>query len=89
QAADATKRPFRDRRQMTDLQWRSGDRELVAEYMTPNAPNEKIVVAFERGDEQWVRRELPAPAEPVRFEVREALDEPPVLTGRLRGAAQK
>lgn len=89
QAADATKRPFRDRRQMTDLQWRNGDRELVAEYMTPNAPNEKIVVAFERGDEQWVRRELPPPAEPVRFEVREALDEPPVLTGRLQGAAQK
>jgi dipeptidyl aminopeptidase/acylaminoacyl peptidase len=89
QAADAKKQPFRERRQLTDMQWHNGDRELVAEYMTPNAPNEKIVVAFSRAGERWNRREMPASVEPLRLDVHEALDEPPLLMGRLQDKTEK
>ncbi|WP_026293225.1 alpha/beta hydrolase family protein [Rudaea cellulosilytica] len=86
---DTNKNPYPDRLQMVDLQWRNHDQELVATYVTPNAPDKKVIKAFFRQGSTWAMKEEPAPTEVLAVSVRESLDESPVLVAGLNGGASR
>jgi len=84
---DTKKNPYHDRLQLTDLQWRNNDREIVTTYVTPNSPDKKIVKAFTQQGGKWAVKEEPAPIEALAVTVRESLNEPPMLVASLNGGA--
>ncbi|MHB1059305.1 MAG: alpha/beta hydrolase family protein [Rhodanobacter sp.] len=79
---DMSKRPHARRKRLVALQWRRGGRELVAQFMAPAAPEGKTVTVYARdGGGRWVVKSEGghAPSRKFAVEVKQALDEPPVL----------
>jgi len=79
--AGPRKQPYGSREQLAAMHWRDGDRELVAEYATPDQPSQRRVVVYIRSRDQWTVENgaAPAPGRDFKVTVKQALDEPPVL----------
>jgi hypothetical protein len=84
QPVDSVRQPYATRGQMISLRWSNQDLELDAQYVTPSAPNERIMARFRHDRRGWaaVRKGLRDHDGPL-VEVHEALNEPPVLVGKL------
>jgi dipeptidyl aminopeptidase/acylaminoacyl peptidase len=79
---------YGDRMQLVVLRWRNADRELLAEFAAPNAPDNKVDSVFSQVDGKWTSRQIDAapPRDALTVKVNEALDQSPVLNGRIGDA---
>jgi len=83
---------YGDRLQMVSVAWRNGDRELVAQYASPNAPDNKVVSRFTQRQGRWSSQDIAAAAggDELAVRVHQDLDEPPVLMAGIgRGTPRR
>lgn len=79
---NVSKHPYTSREQIVSLRWRDGNRQLVAEFAAPRSPGEKTVTVYSQDDQgKWIAKsDDTAPgARTFTAEVKQSLDEPPVL----------
>ncbi len=76
---------YGDRRQMVTMNWRNGDRELVAHYASPNAPDDRITRVFTQRQGRWRAEESAGAAsgDELAVQLHQDLDEPPILMARI------
>lgn len=80
---NVAKHPYSRREQIVSLQWRNHGSELAAQFAAPDAPNKKRTTIYnQNGGGKWVARAGRAreDMQPFTVEVKQALDQPPVLT---------
>lgn len=78
---DPVQHPYPTRQQLVDFVWRDGDRQLVAEYATPNNPSDLQRDVFERdASGHWQQLTSAADASSsLNAKVDESLGSPPVV----------
>jgi hypothetical protein len=78
---DTAKHPYGSREQIVSLKWLGKGSKLAAQFAAPNAPDKKRAVVYARaGQGRWVAGGAGAGSpRDLKIEVKQALDEPPVL----------
>ncbi|MDT9600108.1 alpha/beta hydrolase family protein [Sphingosinicella rhizophila] len=81
-------RSYGDREQLISLEWRTDRGEFFAYYSAPNDPNSNRAVILSKRGAGWGSGPSEMEAQDMAIAVEEALDEPPVLIGRIGGSAK-
>lgn len=78
---EPAKHPYGSREQIVSLKWLDEDRTLMAEFAAPNSPDKKHKVIYSmEGGGHWVAKDAGFESTTgLKIEVKQALDEPPVL----------
>lgn len=78
---DTAKHPYSSREQVVSLAWLDGGRTLAALFVAPRSPDKKRKVFYTQvGKGEWLAKDAgEQPGQGLSVEVKQALDEPPVL----------
>lgn len=78
---DTAKHPYGSREQIVSLNWLDEGRTLTAQFAAPHSPDRKRKVIYTReGDGKWIAKDAGSKSDQgLKVEVKQALDEPPVL----------
>lgn len=81
QPIDMEKQTYGSREQIVSLEWLDQGGKLLAKFVAPNTPDKKHAIVYTRA-QGWVAGDAGAgtnPADDLKIDVKQALDEPPVL----------